>query len=585
MSTLIWRVVGISFSLALCAAAAVLWQVAPQTWAPDVSGFSGSLYAVRTDDLTVLMLAIVGVVATCVQVYSVGYLHGEPRTASYTAIVTLFTAAMTTVVVADSLFLLLIGWEVMGVCSYLLIGHYWERRDARAGAVKAFLMTRFGDVGFLFGIFVLGLAGGSFRISELEPSGSGLATVGTLLLLAGVIGKSAQIPLQTWLPDAMPGPSPVSALIHAATMVAAGVFLVARMYDVFAAAPGTLATLGVIASLTMVVAALCATAAVEVKRVLAWSTVSQLAIMFGALALGTEDGRDAGLFQLTTHAAFKALLFLCAGVLLHQVGSATFAALRRRARRGVLRKLMPVTFTTMTVGLAALAGVPGLSGFFSKDAVVEAAWHTARDGSWTAWVVLVAVLVTAVLTAFYCTRMWLWVFFGNPAPLGGLGAFEDEHLVDEEQEQPHRPLRDGSPWMLAPLVLLSLITLVIGYAEVSRLSPAVAGVTTLALVFGAVPAYSLWKRGADPRPALLENEFWLDTVYQRAIVGPVRGAARLVVAGDNDVVDGWVLGFGRAGTLASAGFRRLQTGNVQTYLTGAVIGVVVLAVLAGVIVS
>jgi NADH-quinone oxidoreductase subunit L len=591
--TLAWRVLGIAFSLAVAAAAALLWQVEPQTWAPDLSGFSGTLYAVRTDDLTVLMLAIVGVVAGCVQVYSIGYLHGEPRTASYTAIVTLFTAAMVTVVVADSLFLLLIGWEVMGVCSYLLIGQYWERRDARAGAVKAFLMTRFGDVGFLFGIFVLGVAGGSFRISELEPSGSGLATVGTFLLLCGVVGKSAQIPLQTWLPDAMPGPAPVSALIHAATMVAAGVFLVARMFDVFVAAPGTLSVLAVIAALTMVVAALCATAAVEVKRVLAWSTVSQLAVMFGGLALGTDDGRHAGLFHLLTHAAFKALLFLCAGVLLHQVGSATFAVLRRRARHGVLRKLMPVTFGTMTIGLAALAGVPGLSGFFSKDSVVEAAWHAARDGggdtTWPALLVLVAVLVTGMLTAFYCTRLWLWAFFGSPAPLGGLGAFEEEDLgdssADDAQEQPHRPLRDGSPWMLAPMVLLALATLVLGYAEASQLDPAVAGVTTLALMFGAVPAYSLWKRGADPRPAVLEREFGFDAFYQLAVVRPVRFAAGLVVTGDRDVIDGWVRGFGKAGTLASAGFRRLQTGNVQTYLTAAVLGVVALAVLAGVIAS
>ena len=384
-----------------------------------------------------LLLAVVGVVATCVQVYSIGYLHGQPRTASYTAIITLFTAAMTTVVIADSLFLLLIGWEVMGACSYLLIGHYWERRDARAGAVKAFLMTRFGDVGFLFGIFVLGVAGG-FRISELDParvSGPAL-TVGTLLLLIGVIGKSAQLPLQTWLPDAMPGPSPVSALIHAATMVAAGVFLVARMYDVFAAAPGTLTVLAVLASLTMVVAALCAAAAVEVKRVLAWSTVSQLAIMFGGLSVGTEEGRDAGLFHLATHAAFKGLLFLCAGVLLHQVGSATIAVLRKYAVRGRLRGSMPVTFVTMTIGLAALAGVPGLSGFFSKDSVVEAAWRAAWDGTAGAWAVLMAVLVTALLTAFYCTRLWLWVFFGTPALGGARGAFEDPDAAESEVGEP-----------------------------------------------------------------------------------------------------------------------------------------------------
>ncbi len=583
MTTLFWRLTGIAVALAALAVAAVSYDHEPRVIRlgdGTLAGQATLLFNVRVDDLSVLMLVIVGVVGACVHVYSIGYLH--ERRPSYHAIVTLFTLAMVTVVVADSLFLLLIGWEVMGTCSYLLIGHHWERRDARAGAVKAFLMTRLGDVGFLFGIFVIGVAAGTFQISEIDVSGLAPATltVGTLLLLSGVVGKSAQVPLQTWLPDAMPGPAPVSALIHAATMVAAGVFLVARMYDVFRAAPGALPVLAVLASLTMVVAALCATAAVEVKRVLAWSTVSQLAIMFGGLALGTDGGREAGLFHLATHAAFKALLFLCAGVLLHQVGSATFGALRRRARKGVLRRLMPVTFGTMTVGLAALAGVPGLSGFFSKDAVVDAAWQAARDGAWPAWVVLVSVLLTALLTAFYCTRMWLWVFFGSPAALGGLGAFDEDEVEYDDDLAPGQ-LRDGSPWMLGPLVLLAIAAAVAGLPRAAELDPAVAGVSFAVLVLGAVPAYSLWRRGADPRPFVVEREFGVDALYQAAVVRPVRAAARLVVAGDNDVVDGYVRGAGRAALLASAGLRRLQSGNAQTYLTAAVIGVVALAVIAG----
>jgi NADH-quinone oxidoreductase subunit L len=371
-------------------------------------------------------------------------------------------------------------------------------------------------------------------------------------------------------------------------MVAAGVFLVARMYDVFTAAPGTLDVLAVIASVTMLIAALCATVAVEVKRVLAWSTVSQLAIMFGSLAVGTHNGREAGLFHLLTHAAFKALLFLCAGVLLHQVGVATFAVLRKRARRGVLRKAMPVTFATMTVGLAALAGVPGLSGFFSKDAVIEATWQaaTSDDGGWRAWLVLVSVLLTAALTAFYATRMWLWVFFGTPAPLGGMGAFEDEEMADDDGPEPAAgSLSDGSPWMLAPVVLLALASIGIGYARVSELDVVVAGVSVIALILGILPAYSLWNRGADPRPALLDREFGFDQLYQAVFVRPVRALARVVVAFDDYVLDAYVRGAGRTGTLVSAGFRRLQTGNVQTYLTTAVLGVVALALLAGVIAS
>ena len=581
-----WRVIGVGFSLLVILAAALLYGVDPQQ-----VGFGGSYvgihtfldFGVRTDDLTVLMLAVVGVVSTCVQVYSIGYL--DKRVASYTALVALFTAAMVTVVVADSLFLLLIGWEVMGVCSYLLIGHYWERRDARSGAMKAFLMTRLGDVGFLFGIFVLGVAGDTFRISDLraEEMSSPALTAGTLLLLVGVIGKSAQVPLQTWLPDAMPGPSPVSALIHAATMVAAGVFLIARLYDLFTAADATLTVLAIVACVTMLFAALCAMAAVEVKRVLAWSTVSQLAIMFAGLSLATKDGRHAALFHLVTHAAFKGLLFLCAGVLLHQVGSAAFVVLRRYTRRGALRKAMPITFVTMTIGLGALAGVPGLAGFFSKDSVVEAAWHHARDGSTLGWVVLVSVCLTAAMTAFYCVRLWLWVFFRTPALAGALGAFEADDPMADLEDPDFSKLHEPSWLMLGPLVLLAVGAAGLGYVDGVHVNWPIALATTVLALFGALPAYSLWRRGADPRPLLLEREFGVDSAYQRLFVVPVRWFAKLAVGGDQDVIGGYVRAAGRAGTLASEGFRRLQTGNVQTYLTAAVVGVVALAILAGVI--
>ncbi len=580
-----WRVIGVGFSLLVVLSAALLYGVDPQQ-----TGFVGSDvgdlvvgFGLRTDDLTVFMLAVVGVIATCVQVYSISYLH--ERVASYTALVTLFTAAMVTVVVADSLFLLLIGWEVMGACSYLLIGHYWERRDARSGAMKAFLMTRLGDVGFLFGIFVLATDAGTVRISELRPDqlSSGALTAGTLLLLVGVVGKSAQVPLQTWLPDAMPGPSPVSALIHAATMVAAGVFLIARLYDLFAAADATLPVLAVIAAVTMLVAASFAMAAVEVKRVLAWSTVSQLAIMFAGLSLGTSDGRHAALFHLLTHAAFKGLLFLCAGVLLHQVGSAAFVVLRRYTRRGASRKQLRVTFITMTIGLAALAGVPGFAGFFSKDSVIEAAWHHARDGSTVGWIVLVSVCVTAAMTAFYCVRLWLWVFFRTPALAGALGAFEEDDAIADLEEPDTAKLRDASWVMLAPLVLLAIGAVGLGYTDGVHLNWVIALVTTVLALLGALPAYSLWQRGADPRPVVLEREFGVDTAYQRLFVVPVYWFAKLAVGGDRDVIGGYVRATGRAGTLASAGFRKLQTGNVQTYLTLAVVGVVGLAVLAGVI--
>ncbi|MGW7679554.1 NADH-quinone oxidoreductase subunit 5 family protein [Kribbella sp. NPDC054772] len=585
MIATVWRVVGVGFSLLILLFAVLLHGVSPDQ-AAFLNSQVGDLtigFAVRTDDLTVLLLTVVGVIATCVQVYSLGYLQERP--ASYHALVTLFTAAMVLVVVSDSLFLLLIGWEVMGACSYLLIGHYWERRDARSGAVKAFLMTRFADVGFLFGIFVLGVGAHTFRISDLDPAkiSPAVLTTGTLLLLVGVVGKSAQVPLQTWLPDAMPGPSPVSALIHAATMVAAGVFLIARMYNVFSAAHTTLTVLAIVACVTMLFSALCAMAAVEVKRVLAWSTVSQLAIMFSALSLGTADGRHAALFHLVTHAAFKGLLFLCAGVLLHQVGSAAIVVLRRYTRRGRLRKALRVTFVTMTIGLASLAGVPGFAGFFSKDAVIDAAWEKARDGSVVGWVVLVSVCVTAAFTAFYCMRLWLWVFFRTPALAAGAEAFEGGDASGELDDPDTSKLRDA-PWvMLAPLVLLAIGAITLGYADGAHLNWVIGLVSTALVVLGALPAYSLWRRGADPRPVLLEREFGVDPAYHAMFVVPVRWLAKLTVAGDRDVIGAYVRAAGRSGTLVSQGFRRLQTGNVQTYLTAAVIGVVALAVLAGVI--
>jgi len=355
------------------------------------------------------------------------------------------------------------------------------------------------------------------------------------------------------------------------------------MYDVFAASTTTLTVLAIVACVTMLFAALCASAALEVKRVLAWSTVSQLALMFSALSLGTADGRHAALFHLVTHAAFKGLLFLCAGVLLHQVGSAAFVVLRRYTRRGRLRKALRVTFITMTIGLASLAGVPGFAGFFSKDAIIEAAWEHARDGSTVGWIVLVSVCLTAALTAFYCVRLWLWVFFRTPALAGGIGAFEADDALADLDEPDTSKLRDA-PWlMLAPLVLLAIGAIVLGYVDGVHLNWAIGLISTALVVLGALPAYSLWRRGADPRPVVLEREFGVDPAYRGLFVVPVRRLAKLTVAGDRDVLGGYVSAAGRTGTLVSQGFRRLQTGNVQTYLTAAVIGVVALAVLAGVI--
>ena len=367
------------------------------------------------DPLSAAMLLLATTVAFLVQVYSLGYLADDPRYPSYAAFVSLFTGAMVTVVTADDLWVLLVGWELMGACSYFLIAHHWELADARAGAVKAFLITRTADLGLLFAIFVLGERFGSYRISTVmaaivdgAPARDELWLPAVLIAVA-VIGKSAQVPFHTWLPDAMPGPTPISALIHAATMVAAGVFLVARVYPLFLSAPIALTLLAFVAAVTMFLGAAYALFTDDLKRVLAWSTVSQLAYMFGALAAGAWT---AAVLHLMAHGAFKALLFLAAGSVIHSVGGAT-----SMDAMGGLRDKLPDTFVTMTLGFGALAGVVPLAGFFSKDAIIHGAFDQAVHGNlvwpWVAWLLFASMVATAALTVAYSLRAWLLVFFGD----------------------------------------------------------------------------------------------------------------------------------------------------------------------------
>ncbi|MFE7120822.1 NADH-quinone oxidoreductase subunit L, partial [Streptomyces sp. NPDC057654] len=312
--------------------------------------------ALHLDGFAALVAVLVTVVASCVQLYSTGYLRDDPRYPSYAALVSLFTAAMLLVVYSGDLMVLLVGWEIMGICSYFLVGHYWETEAARAASLKAFLVTKAGDVPFLIGIFALAADAGTFRIEGIvrAAASGGLdhPTLVALLLIAGVAGKSAQFPLHTWLPDAMAGPTPVSALIHAATMVAAGVYFVARLLPVFAASAAAMVVLAAMAAVTMVGSALAALAQDDIKRVLAYSTVGQLGYMTGALASGD---RGAAVFHLLSHGAFKALLFLCAGVIIHVAGTNSLAAM---ARMKGLWGRAPDAFWTMTVALLALAAIP-----------------------------------------------------------------------------------------------------------------------------------------------------------------------------------------------------------------------------------
>jgi len=588
-------VVGTGLAMAMSVGAAVaVWAGGPSLdeWGTIPTGWIPITVATRADGLSMTLAIMVTVVAFAVQVYSTAYMHGDPRYGTYAALISLFTAAMLLVVLADDLVVLLVGWEVMGICSALLIGHHWERPDAREAAVKAFVVTRLGDVGMLAGILVLADLNGSFRISELESSAaaSTALTVGLVLLLCGVVGKSAQVPLHVWLPDAMTGPTPVSALIHAATMVAAGVFLVARLETVFLLSAVALAVLAVVAAVTMTLAALAALAQDDYKRVLAWSTSSQLAYMLGALAVG---GYSAGLFHLLSHAAFKALLFLGAGAIAHAIGTTMLSGM------GGLRRRMPLTYAVGTIGLAALVGLPPLSGFFSKESVLSAAEGAALEGgpapTWAAWLVLLAGLLTVFVTGAYATRAWLLAFRGPPrwrAQTPGAGV------------APHDP----PPAMRLPLVLLAVPTALLGVlafmpSVVSAMfDPGEAaadpdgisihlGTAAISLALAGLGGFAAlveWVRldRRDPAVSLgtsrpvLAGGFGVDGIYDAVVVRPLVGASRLVVAGDRDVVHAYVRGAGRAARILGALPHAAQVGRVQAYVTAVMAFVVVLA-LAG----
>jgi NADH-quinone oxidoreductase subunit L len=517
--------------------------------------------------VSAVVALLVCCVALAVQIYSVAYMREDPRYSSYAAFISLFTAAMLLVVLSGDLLVLYVGWEIMGVCSYFLIGHYWHDRATSRAAVKAFIVTRLGDVGFLFGIFVLGLGANSFRaqtvLAHIPQMPHTTVVAGTLLLLCGVAGKSAQFPLHTWLPDAMAGPTPVSALIHAATMVAAGIYVVARLFPAFLAAPASLAVLGVIAAISMLGAALAALAQDDLKRVLAYSTISQLAYMGGGLAVGTRDG---ALFHLLAHGAFKALLFLGAGCVIVAVGSNLLTDM------GGLRHAMPVTFWSMTIGFAALAGIPPASGFFSKDTILGQAWH-ATDGShgppaWTAWLVLAAGLLTAAVTAAYSTRTWLVAFLGERRSPGDV--------------------REATPLMSWPVAALAVPALVLGFlglgSDELRPEPVMAIVSLLFVAAGAGLVFLVWNRdpALDPvrllgptRP-ILRDGFRLDDVYDVIVVRPVVALARLVVRTDERVVDAAVEGSGRSARGLGGLLRRTENGNPQAYVSGVLAGVVVI---------
>ena len=547
--------------------------------------------AALVDPLSAVMLTVVTVVSFLIFVYSNGYMardHGLPRFFTW---LSLFVFAMLILVMADNYLLMFVGWEGVGLCSYLLIGFWFERPEPYFAAKKAFVMNRIGDWGYTIGIITTFLVFGSMnyldifrRLEANAPSQSAL-TIICLALFFGATGKSAQLPLYSWLPDAMEGPTPVSALIHAATMVTSGVYLVARSMPLFAAAGPSLAVVGVVGAITAIFAATVALVQIDIKRVMAYSTVSQLGYMFLALGVGAPA---AAIFHLATHAFFKALLFLGSGSVIHAVDG-----VQDMRRMGGLRPKMPITYWTMVIAGGALAALPPLAGFWSKDEIVGAAFSNGYPILW-----LVG-LFTGGLTAFYIARaIWL-TFHGQP---------RDPHLFEHAHESPRV--------MTVPLLALAVGTVLAGAIGIppdqgfihSFLAPSVetgaaehvpplgtivflALASVVASVIGIAISLSMYARGR-PDPAavarasgpyyrILVNKYYVDELYDHRFVDVARAVAGASWAFDVHIIDGLANRVGWALALGGAGLRRAQTGIVGNYALTIVAGLLLVLVAYG----
>jgi NADH-quinone oxidoreductase subunit L len=534
------------------------------------------------DPLSIVMVLVVSGVGALIHVYSIGYMEGDDRYSRFFAYLNLFCAAMLILVLADNLVLLFVGWEGVGLCSYLLIGFWFDRKAAAAAAMKAFIVNRIGDFSFLLGIFLIADEVGSLSVSEINAGaatmGATLATLGALLLFGGATGKSAQIPLYVWLPDAMEGPTPVSALIHAATMVTAGVYVVVRFSPLFEAGGTTaLTVVAWIGALTALWAALMAAFEYDIKRVLAYSTISQLGYMF--IASGVA-GYSIGIFHLVTHAFFKALMFLGAGAVMHALAGET-----DMRKMGGLRKAMPVVGLTFAAGWLAISGIFPFAGFWSKDAILAVAWE---QGEYALWALG---LVTAALTAFYMSRMYFRVFEGDLKVASGV------HVHDAPRTMAAA---------LVPLGLLSVVggfinlpgvlTLehflepVLGEPEVPHgLMAWVLALEALAVALaGILVARALYLRsdGAARRERLAgvapwfvnaaRDKFYVDRIYDRVIVAPGKAFASFCAATfDTRLIDGLVNGVAWVVGSSSRNGRHVQTGYVRNYAVALLLGVVV----------
>ncbi len=575
--------VGVSFVIAAVAAVPAFEgdlehvRIFLFSWMPAL----GLDAALLWDPLSVLMTLIVTGVGFLIHVYAIGYMHGDERFGRFFTYLNLFIASMLILVLADSFGVLFVGWELVGLSSYLLISFWFERPSAAAAGKKAFIVNRIGDFGFLIALMLIFLSFGTLAFEPVFAGAetalsTGMATAITLLLLVGAAGKSAQIPLYVWLPDAMEGPTPVSALIHAATMVTAGVYVVARSGALFELAPFSAGAVATVGAVTALFAATIAIGQRDIKRVLAYSTISQLGYMF--LGVGVA-GYVAGVFHLLTHAFFKALLFLGAGSVIHAMHDE-----QDMWKMGGLRKKLPVTFATMVVAWLAISGIPIFSGFWSKDEILAVTYD---QGGW--YVALWAIgIVTAALTAFYMSRLMFLTFWGEPRsdvephespsvmtlPLVGLAVLSAvgglintpwlpslEHFLEpafENVEQAHLP-EAATQWVLA-------------------------AISVAAGLFGILVAWRRYLRRPLPDEAgarwdLLEHGYRVDDLYGATVVSPGRkGAEVLAFTADAKVVDGAVNGVGRVFQLAASSVRRLQTGFARSYGLGILAGTVGLVV-------
>jgi NADH-quinone oxidoreductase subunit L len=543
------------------------------------------------DSLTAVMLIVVTVVSLMVQIYSQGYMHGDPGYHRYYAFMSLFTMSMLGLVLADNLVFMFVFWEMVGLCSYFLIGFWFHKPSAADAAKKAFIVTRLGDFGFLAGILLLYLNTGTFDIHELHELAIAGALAGTVLtwaaigIFAGAVGKSAQFPLHVWLPDAMEGPTPVSALIHAATMVAAGVFLVARMFPLFQHSTEALTTVAIIGGITAIFAASMGLVMNDIKRVLAYSTISQLGYMM--LGLGT-GGVAIGIFHLFNHAFFKALLFLGAGSVNHATGTFDMRLM------GGLKKYMPWTYVTFVIASLSIAGIWPLSGFWSKDEVVISAFASQP-------VLFYLAMITVFMTAFYMFRAVFMTFGGEYR-----GGDPNAHGHDSHHGQPHESPRV----MTIPLIILAVLSIFSGLWNVTGHFGAFMGhgethgfleglfhpftlslpwISLILAGLGILLAYAMYSKSwisaervggmFKPLYTLFYRKYWFDELYENIIVknALLRGLFGGFEQFDNKVVDGAVNGVANGVIASGRAIRYAQTGQLQLY--GLFMGIGILAII------